>query len=466
MAKDASQQKFAIQLLTTFIAEIEAAKKEGGSLKQNIATFVQGRIQKIDRAIGLQLDEIYHNPDFQKLEGAWRGLNHLIKNAMTSKSLQFRLLNISKADLLKDLESAVEFDQSALFKKVYEEEYGTLGGTPYSCFIGDYAFTTNVQDMKLINDISRIAAMTHAPFITSAAPALFGMESFGELGAPRDLSKIFESSEYAKWNGFRSSEDSRYVVLTLPRMLVRTPFGEDNPVDGLNYVENVNGADNAKFCWGNSAYALASRIADAAATFKWTTAIRGVEGGGLVADLPTYTFKTTDGDIALKCPTEVSITDRRENELSELGFLTLCHRKNTDQAVFFGAQTTQLPKVYDKEDATANAELSARVTYILAASRFAHYIKVMMRDKIGSFETRSEIEKFLNSWISNYVLLDDTASQYSKSKFPLRGALIEVKDVPGYPGSYRAIIYLRPHFQLEEMTASIRLVAQLPAPAG
>lgn len=387
-------------------------------------------------------------------------------NSETGVHLKLRVMNVSKHDLLNDLTRAIEFDQSALFKKIYEEEYGTYGGHPYSCMLADFEFSRHPQDMELLQKISGVAAAAHAPFIAAAHPHLFDFDSFEEMGLPRDLSKIFESLELIKWNSFRDSEDSRYVALVLPHVLMRLPYGANTvPVDGLNFEEDVAGADSSKFCWGSAAFAMGTKLTDAFAKYKWLAAIRGVEGGGLVEDLPAFTFKTADGDIDLKCPTEVVITDRREKELSDLGFISLVHCKGTDYAAFFGTQTTQRPKVYNLDDATANASLSARLSYMLNASRFAHYIKVMMRDKIGSFMTADNVAQYLNTWISNYVLLNDNAPQAIKARYPLREARIDVYDIPGKPGSYQSVVYLRPHLQMEELTASIRLVATLPAAA-
>jgi len=463
LARDDSQKDAARDLVNEFVNQVVAVG-DNISSKESL-TFISKRIQELDGLISTQLNEVLHHPDFQKLEGSWLGLNYLVTNTDTNAHLKLRLLNITKQELLKDLEKAVEFDQSQLFKKVYEEEYGTFGGHPYSCLVGDFEFGRHPQDMALLEKVAGVAAAAHAPFISSASPRLFDMDSFTQLSVPRDLGKLFESTELIKWRSFRDSEDSRYVTLTMPHILMRLPYGPDTvPVEGFNFMEEVDGTDNGKFCWGNAAYALAQRITNAYTFFGWTAAIRGVEGGGTVEGLPTYTFKTTDGDIALKCPTEIAITDRREKELSDLGFLSLCHCKGTDFAVFFGGQTAQKPKVYNTDDANANATISARLPYIMAASRFAHYIKVMMRDKIGSFMTKGEVSKFLNTWIANYVLLNDDAPQAMKAKYPLREARIDVFDVPGKPGSYRAIVYLRPHFQLEELTASLRLVANLPPP--
>jgi type VI secretion system protein ImpC len=387
-------------------------------------------------------------------------------NSETGSDLKLRVLPVTKKELINDLEKAVEFDQSALFKKVYEQEFGTFGGHPYSVLIGDFEFGRHPQDMALLEKISNVAAAAHAPFIAAASPKLFDMSSFTELGNPRDLSKIFESSELIKWRSFRESEDSRYVTLTLPHVLMRLPYGPNTvPVDEFNFVEDVTGKDHSKYLWGSSAYALGTRITNAFSKYKWTAAIRGVEGGGLVEGLPAHVFTTDEGDKALKCPTEVIITDRREKELSDLGFIAVCHCKDTDYAAFFGSATANRPKTYDTPQANANARLSAQLPYMLAASRFAHYLKAMMRDKIGSFVSRSSIEDFLNRWISNYVLLSDDAGQEMMARYPLREARVDVTEIPGRPGSYRAVAFLRPHFQLNELTTSIRLVAELPPPA-
>jgi type VI secretion system protein ImpC len=464
MARDDSQKPFARDLVTEFVNQI---LEQGNIVSNDTVAFINQRIQQLDELLTDQLNEFMHHPDFQKLEGSWRGLNYLVMNTETSTHLKLRLMNVAKNELLQDLEKAVEFDQSQLFKKVYEEEYGTFGGHPYSCLVGDYEFTRHPQDMELLEKISNVAAAAHAPFLSAAHPRLFDLDSFEHLGVPRDLAKIFESLELIKWNSFRNSEDSRYVALFLPRALLRLPYGANTvPVEGLNFEEDVAGADSSKFCWGNPAYVMAQRITNAFAHSGWTVAIRGVEGGGIVEGLPAYTFKTTDGDIALKCPTETAITDRREKELSDLGFIALCHCKGTDYAAFFGGQTVQRARIYNLDDANANANLSARLPYILAASRFAHYIKVIMRDKIGGFLTADNISQYLNTWIANYILLNDDAPQTLKAKYPLREARIDVYDVPGKPGSYRSVVYLRPHFQMEDLTASIRLVATLPPPAA
>jgi type VI secretion system protein ImpC len=435
------------------------------TISHDTMAMIQSQIARIDELLSQQLDEILHHPEFQRLEASWRGLHYLVMNTETGTRLKLRLLCLTKQELFKDLDSAIEFDQSNLFRKVYEDEYGTFGGNPFSLLIGDYEFGRHPQDMALLDKIASVAAAAHAPFIGAASARLFDMDSFGELGNPRDLAKVFESSELIKWRSFQKSEDSRYVSLALPHVLMRLPYGPDTvPVEDFKLVEDVDGTDHAKYLWGNPAYALGQRITNAFALYGWCAAIRGVEGGGRVDGLPTHTFKTDEGDVALKCPTEIAITDRREKELDTLGFIALCHCKGTDYAVFFGGQTTQKPGTYDTDAANANARISARLPYILAASRFAHYLKVICRDKIGSFQTRDTLALYLNRWITNYVLATDDAGQDLKAQYPLREARIDVADVPGKPGAYRAVAFLRPHFQLEELTASLRLVAELPPP--
>jgi type VI secretion system protein ImpC len=463
MVRDESQRLWAKDVIGEFVKQI----MEGTMVvSKDTELMVNSRIAQIDRLISLQLNEIIHYPDFQKLEASWRGLNYLVFQTETSDTLKIRVMNVSKKDLLKDMEKATEFDQSTLFKKIYEEEFGTFGGASYGALIGDYEFSNHPQDMSLLEKISQVAAAAHAPFISAASPALFGWESHTELGGPRDLAKIFQSVEYAKWKSFRDSEDSRYVGLALPHILMRLPYGQANvPVEAFNYEEDVDGTSHNKYLWGNAAYALGTRITDAFAKYHWTAAIRGVEGGGLVQGLPVHTFRTDEGDVALKCPTEIAITDRREKEFADLGFMPLVHCKGTDYAAFFSTQTTNKPKVYDTDAANANARLSSQLQYILAVSRFAHYLKSIMRDKIGSFMSRKNVEDYMNRWISNYVLLDDSAGQEMKAKFPLREARIDVTEIPGKPGVYRAVAFLRPHFQLDELTISLRLVANLPPPA-
>ena len=450
-------------LIKEFVAQVlEGSMAIGRDADQMISA----RVAQIDHLISLQLNEVLHNAQFQKLESTWRGLKYLLEQSETGAKLKIRILNASKKDLLRDLQRAPEFDQSAMFKKVYEEEYGLFGGEPFGALVGDYEFGKDPESLELLEKVSQVAAAAHAPFLSAASSELLNMDSFTKLDQPRDIGKIFDSTEYAKWKGFRESDDSRYVCLTCPRILMRLPYGKaTKPVDGFNFEEGVDGTDHSKYLWGNAAYALASKMTQAFATYGWCVAIRGVEGGGLVDGLPSHTFRTDEGDVALKCPTEIAITDRREKELADQGLVSLVHCKGTDKAAFFSIQSCNKPKLYDSDSATANARISAQLPYMMATCRFAHYLKSMMRDKIGGFMSKDDCYRFLNRWINQYVTQDDRANQTIKAKFPLREARIDVEEVKGKPGAYRAIAYLRPHFQLDELHVSLRLVAELPAAA-
>lgn len=463
LARNESQKEIAKDLVSEFVQQVMQGEMV---YSKDVEAMINNRIAQFDKLISLQMNEIMHAEDFQKLEASWRGLHHLVFESETSTMLKIRVMNVSKKDLVRDLERAVEFDQSALFKKLYEEEYGTFGGAPYGALIGDYEFSNHPQDLFLLEKISNVAAAAHAPFVAAASAQLFGWDDFTQLAEVRDLAKIFDRVEYVKWRSFRESEDSRYVGLCLPHTLMRLPYGADTvPTETFNFTETVDGTEHKKYLWGNAAYSFGTRLTEASAKYYWTVAIRGVEGGGLVQGLPTHTFRTDEGEVALKCPTEISITDRREKEFADLGFIPLVHCKNTDYAAFFSAQSTNKAKKYDTDAANANARLSAQLQYIFAVSRFAHYLKSMMRDKIGSFMSRKNCEDFLNRWVSNYVLLDDTAGQELKAQYPLREAHIDVVEVAGKPGVYKAVAFLKPHFQLEELTVSLRLVAELPQPA-
>lgn len=461
--RDATARERGKDLIKDFVAQVVQGSV---AVSRDTDATINARIAQIDRLISLQLSEVMHHPEFQKLEGTWRGLKYLVDHSETSEMLKIKILNASKRDLLRDLQRAPEFDQSAMFKKVYEEEFGIFGGAPFAALVGDYEFGRGPEDIELLEKVSNVAAAAHAPFLSAASAELLNLQSFTELSNPRDLGKIFDSTEYAKWKSFRASDDSRYVGLCVPHILMRLPYGkETKQVDAFAFEEGVDGTDHSKYLWGNAAYALAARLSDAFAKFGWCAAIRGVEGGGLVEGLPAHTFRTDEGDVALKCPTEIAITDRREKELADQGLVPLVHCKNTDYAAFFSVQSCQKPKLYDKEAANANARLSAQLPYILAMSRFAHYLKAMMRDKIGSFMSRGDCQMFLNQWISQYVCADDNASQATKAKLPLREANIEVMEVAGKPGVYKAVAFLRPHFQLDELSVSLRLVAELPQSA-
>jgi type VI secretion system protein ImpC len=420
-------------------------------------------IGELDKKLTAQLNQVMHQPEFQKLEGTWRGLHYLVHQSETGESLKIRVLNVTKRELLKDLEKAAEFDQSSLFKKIYEEEYGQLGGSPYGMLVGDYEFGRSAEDVSLLKMISQVAAASHSPFVAAAGPKMFGLDSWTELPKPRDLAKIFESVDYAAWKSFRESEDSRFAALTMPRTLGRLPYGSNfKKVDAFNFEEAVDGTDHSKYLWMNASWAYAVRITDAVAKYGWMARTRGVEGGGKVEGLPVHTFPTDDGEVAMKCPTEIAISDRREFELSQLGFLPLLHHKDRDFAVFMGAQSCQKPKQYLDAAANANAELSAKINLMLCTSRFAHYLKVMARDKVGSFMDSNACGKWLNDWIRQYTVDPSGASEDTLARRPLSEGTVEVQPVAGKPGWYEAVAYLKPHYQMETLTASLRLVAEVP----
>ncbi|MCZ2146530.1 MAG: type VI secretion system contractile sheath large subunit [Bryobacterales bacterium] len=463
LGKDPAAKERGKELIKIFAEQV----LEGSmAVSKDAEAMINARIAQIDHLLSIQLNEVMHHPAYQKLESTWRGVKYMMDQSETSDMLKIKIFNCNKRELLRDLQRAPEFDQSTLFKKVYEEEFGVFGGAPFAALVGDYEFSRHPEDVELLERVAQVASAAHAPFLSAASPEMFNLESYTSLDAPRDLGKVFDTTEYAKWKSFRSSEDSRYVGLTVPRILMRLPYGRANKqIEAFNYEEGVDGTDHGRYLWGNAAWALGARLTNAFARHGWCAAIRGVEGGGLVEGLPVHNFYTDEGDVAMKCPTEVPITDRREKELADQGFIPLVHCKNTDYAAFFSVQSCQKPKLYDKPAANANARLSTQLPYILACSRFAHYLKAMMRDKIGSFMSRTDCEIWLNQWINNYVVPDDTASPTIKASHPLREARIDVQEIPGKPGAYRAVAFLRPHFQLDELTVSLRLVAELPAPA-
>jgi type VI secretion system protein ImpC len=463
LGRDAEAKARGKDLVKQFVAQV----LEGSmTVARDTEAMINARIAQIDHLLSLQINEIVHHPDFQRMESSWRGLKYLLSQTETGVSLKIKVLNVSKKELLRDLQRAPEFDQSALFKKVYEEEYGVFGGTPFGAMVGDYYFDKSGQDIELLEKVSQVAAAAHAPFLTAASHQMFNLDSFAQLDAPRDLAKVFDTTEFAKWKAFRQTEDSRYVALAAPRILLREPYGSATvPVDAFNYEERVDGTHHESYLWGNAAYALAANVTKAFALYGWCASIRGVESGGLVEGLPVHNFRTEAGELAMKCPTEVQITDRREKELADLGFAALVHQKGTPNAAFFSVQSAQKPKVYDTPAATASARMSAQLPYIFATTRFAHYLKVMMRDKIGGYMSRGETEVFLNRWIGNYVA-GENAPGAIKAKKPLSDARIDVVEVPGKPGVYRAVAFLKPHFQLDELGISMRLVADLPQPAA
>ncbi|MDY0745963.1 type VI secretion system contractile sheath large subunit [Paucibacter sp. R3-3] len=431
---------------------------------------IEAMIAAIDRKLSEQVNLILHHEDFQKLESAWRGLHYMVNNTETDEQLKIRVMAISKQDLGKTLKryKGTAWDQSPLFKKLYEEEYGQFGGEPFGAIVGDYHFDHSPPDVELLGEMSKIAAAAHAPFITGAAPTVMQMDSWGELANPRDLTKIFTTPEYAAWRSLRESDDARYLAMCMPRFLGRIPYGAKTaPVDAFNFEEDTVGAEHDKYAWCNAAYAMATNINRSFKVYGWCSRIRGIESGGAVENLPMHTFPTDDGGVDAKCPTEIAISDRREAELSKNGFLAMIHRKNSDFAAFIGAQSLQKPAEYDDPDATANAALAARLPYLFACNRFAHYLKCMVRDKVGSFKSRDDMERWLNNWIGNYVDGDPAnSSEDTKARRPLAAAEVVVEEVEGAPGYYQSKFFLKPHYQLEGLSVSLRLVSKLPSEKG
>ena len=427
---------------------------------------IEAIIAAIDGKLTEQVNAILHQEDFQQLESTWRGLHYLVNNTETDETLKLRVLNVSKKDVARTLKKfrGTAWDQSPIFKKLYEEEYGQFGGEPYGLLVGDYYFDHSPQDTQLLGDVAQIAAAGHAPFIVAAAPTVFGMDDWSELANPRDLTKIFQTPEYAAWRSLRESEDARYVGLCMPRYLARLPYGEKTvPVEEFRFEEDVQGAASDRFCWANAAYAMATNITRAFKIYGWTTRIRGIESGGAVEGLPAYTFPTDDGGVDMKCPTEIAISDRREAELSKNGFMPLIHRKNSDFAAFIGAQSLQKPQEYDDPAATANANLAARLPYLFASCRFAHYLKCMVRDKIGSSMTKGQLNNWLQTWLNNYIDgSPESSSEDWKATHPLAEGRVEIEENEENPGYYQAKFFLRPHYQLEGLTVSLRLVSRMP----
>ena len=436
----------------------------------DVVASIESIIAAIDRKLSEQVNAIIHHEDFQKMESAWRGLHYLVNNTETDEQLKIRVMNISKTDLHKTLKryKGTSWDQSPIFKKVYEEEYGQFGGEPFGAIVGDYYFDQSPPDVELLSEMSKISASAHSPFIVGASPALMQMDSWQELSNPRDLTKIFSTPDYAGWRSLRESPDSRYLAMCMPRFLSRTPYGvKTNPVEEFAFEEDTGSADHSKYAWSNAAYAMAVNINRSFKTYGWCSRIRGIESGGAVENLPTHSFPTDDGGVDMKCPTEISISDRREAELSKNGFMAMIHRKNSDFAAFIGAQSLQKPEEYDDPDATANAALAARLPYLFACNRFAHYLKCIVRDKVGSFKEKDDMQRWLQHWIMNYVDGDPAnSSEATKAEKPLAAAEVVVAEVVGAPGYYCSKFFLRPHYQLEGLTVSLRLVSKLPSVKG
>ena len=445
----------------------EQALRETAVISDDVVGTIKAIIAEIDQKLTEQINVILHSERFQQVESAWRGLHYLVNNTETDEQLKIRVINISKKDLGKTLKKykGASWDQSPLFKKLYEQEYGQLGGEPYGCLVGDYHFDHTPGDVELLGQMAQIAAAAHAPFIAGASPTLMGMDSWQELANPRDLAKIFAAPDYAAWRSLRESDDAKYLGLAMPRFLSRLPYGaKSNPVEEFNFEEETGAGDHSRYTWSNAAYAMAVNINRSFKNYGWCSSIRGVESGGAVEGLPVHTFPSDDGGVDMKCPTEIAISDRREAELANCGFMPLIHRKNTDTAAFIGAQSLQKPAEYADPDASANARISARLPYLFASCRFAHFLKCMVRDKVGSFKERADMERFLSDWIMGYVLGNpENAGETLKAQKPLAGAEVVVAEVEGNPGYYSAKFHLRPHYQLEGVSVTLSLVSRLPS---
>jgi type VI secretion system protein ImpC len=459
------EAKSAVEAAVQTLAQQALAQTQ--LIGKDVVKSIEDMIAAIDKKLSDQINQIIHHEDFQKLEGAWRGLHYMVNNTETDEQLKIRVMNISKAELGKTLKryKGTNWDQSPLFKKIYEEEYGQFGGEPFGCLVGDYHFDQSAPDVELLAEMAKVSAAAMAPFITGASPTLMQMDSWQELANPRDLTKIFSTPEYAAWRSLRDSDDAKYLGLAMPRFLSRLPYGaKTNPVEAFNFEEDTGSADHSKYTWANAAYAMATNINRSFKEFGWCSRIRGIESGGAVEGLPTHSFPTDDGGVDMKCPTEVSIADRREAELAKAGFMPLIHRKNSDFAAFIGAQSLQKPVEYDDPDATANANLAARLPYLFATCRFAHYLKCIVRDKVGSFKERDDMQRWLQDWILQYVDGDPVnSSESTKARRPLAAAEVVVEEVEGNPGYYSSKFFLRPHYQLEGLTVSLRLVSKLPS---
>lgn len=449
------------------VALVREALDDQTLIADDVIDTIDAMLSRLDQKLTEQLNQVIHNEDFQKLESSWRGLAYTVNNSETDASLRVKVMNISKRELQQMMRRypGAKWDKSPLNKIVYEAEFGTLGGKPFGALIGDYYFDHGTADVSLLRDIGKVAAAAHAPFVSAAAPELLGMDSWTELSTPPDLSEIFDTPDYAAWKGLRDSENSRYVALVAPRVLAREPYSQNSTsiVEEFNFEEETDGHSGNKYAWMNAAHAMAVNINRAHKEYGWTVQIRGVQSGGEVLNLPTHNFDTGDGSKDLKCPTEVSITDRREAELSKAGLIGLIHRKHTDKAAFIGAQTLYKPKKYVDDQATASDNMSSRLPYIFAVSRFSHYLKCMVRDKIGRNPDRLQLQTELQTWVNKYVHGNpEGAKDAEKAKKPLAGAKVEVVEDEENPGYYLGKFYLKPHFQLEGMDVGMSLVSKLP----
>lgn len=423
-------------------------------------------VAQIDQLLSAQVNAILHHPRFQRLEAAWRGLQHLAGALEETADVKIRVLTVSQKELARDLDRAIEFDQSNIFRKIYENEFGTPGGEPYGVLLGDYEFTHDPQDVRLLVQMSGVAAAAFCPFIAAAGPGLFGIERFADLERPLNLPRTFEQLEYLKWRALRESEDARFLGLTVPRVLMRLPYEDDGAhCHQFMFREDVAGPGDGRHLWGNAAFAFGGVLIRTFAREGWLASIRGVkpgrEEGGLVTALPVPSLATDKPGVALKPATDVMITDVQEQELSELGVIPLCPCPDTPWAAFYTTHSVQKPKAYDDPAATANARISAVLQYMFCAARFAHYLKVIVRDKVGALTDAAACEDLLHRWLHQYVVADSEASNETKAEFPLREARVRVLPQPGKPGTYRCTLYLTPHYELEELTATVRLTTEL-----
>lgn len=455
------QVEEAVRLLA---ARVQKESDAGGEGSPDL---IERIIDEIDGMLSKQLDMVLHHPDLRQLEGAWRGLHFLVANTESDEQLKIRFICLSKKEFGRTIKryKGVAWQHSPIFKKIYDENYGQFGGEPFGCLIGDYAFDHSPPDVEILRGMSMISAAAHAPFIAAVAPSVMHLDSWQEIANPRDLSKIFQTPEYAAWRSLRESDDSKFIALTMPRFLGRLPYGDEtDPVEEFSYQESHSGGTLGTYVWCNSAYAMGTNITRAFKQYGWCARIRGIDGGGLVEGLPAMTFPSVDGSVDFRSPTEVAITDRWEAELANKGIMTLLHRPGSDVAAFIGAQSFHQSADYDDPEITAAAALAARLPYLLASCRFMQYLKCIVRDQIGSFYDRAQMEKRLNEWVGQYVDREPaSSSEESKARRPLADAQIVVEEIEGDPANYQAKFYLRPHYQLEGLTTSLRLVTTLPA---
>ncbi|MBF0352573.1 MAG: type VI secretion system contractile sheath large subunit [SAR324 cluster bacterium] len=424
---------------------------------------VDAMLDALDAKLSSQMDEILHHPEFQKKEAAWKSLKVMAERTNFRENIQIQIINVSKDDLLEDFEDAGDETKSGLYQHIYTNEYGQFGGKPVGVLVGNYTFGPGAQDIKLLRHVASVAAMAHAPFIAAAGPAFFNINSFDELPNLKDLESVFTGPQYAKWQSFREADDSRNVGLALPNFLLRNPYNEDNPAKAFNYKEETNGV-STNYLWGNAAFALCTRITESFEKYRWCPNIVGPQSGGGVTDLPLHVFER-DGKNVVVGPTEVRFSDRREYELSEEGFVPLTMRKDSDNATFFSVNSVQKPKFFGTEPEQRQAEMNYRLgtqlPYLFVVNRLAHYIKVLQREKLGSWKSRAELETELNRWLRQYVSDQENPSAEIRGRRPLRRANVQVNEVEGEAGWYRVDITVTPHFKFMGANFTLSLSGRL-----